>query len=134
MSLIKISILFLLIFVNKQLNAQNIKLFMMNIMDEWKFQCATTTCLPFIASLASDVHSFCQFKCLHQTQCKAVSFQKSTLMCFLFANTVDQNDTLEADSETITIIVISESRMPFGKYEKYQLSCTDHQSFLIDFV
>ncbi|CAF1468785.1 unnamed protein product, partial [Adineta steineri] len=83
----------------------------MNVMNGWKLQCATTTCLPF-CSVSAPTLLQCQIKCLPEVQCKVASFQQSISMCLLFANTVDQNRTLEADSDTCTMMVIFGVQVP----------------------
>ena len=85
----------------------------MSIMTGWEFQCANTTCLPFVTVPTSSTRD-CQLTCLAQVQCQAASFQQTTSSCKLFANIQNQNDNLFADVETITMIVMSGTRMPPG--------------------
>ncbi|UJR24214.1 hypothetical protein I4U23_027181 [Adineta vaga] len=83
----------------------------MSIMNGWEFQCANSTCLPFITTTAPNLLR-CQIHCLGQPQCKAITFQQANLKCQLFINIVDQNSNLQANVETTTMIVISGTRMP----------------------
>jgi len=82
-------------------------------MNGWQFQCANTTCLPFITVAALSLRS-CQINCVAQVQCQAASFQQATSSCKLFANIQNQNGNMFADVETITMIVMSGTRMPPG--------------------
>ncbi|CAF1418976.1 unnamed protein product [Adineta steineri] len=83
----------------------------MSVMPDSKFQCANTTCLPFISVITTDVRN-CQFTCLGQSQCRAATFHRSTSNCELFNNTLNQNGSMLADVDTISIIVIDETRFP----------------------
>ncbi len=85
----------------------------MSIMTGWQFQCTNTTCLPFFTVTTSDIRE-CQLACLAQVQCQAASFQQTTSSCKLFANIQNQNGNMFADVDTITMIVMSETRMPPG--------------------
>ncbi len=106
------SLLFLFILITKSV-AQDTRSFSMSIMTGWQFQCATTTCLPFVTVTVSRI-SECQTTCLAQVQCQAASFQQSTSNCELFTNIKNQDENMSADVETVTMIVISGTRMPPG--------------------
>ncbi|UJR12107.1 hypothetical protein I4U23_016285 [Adineta vaga] len=83
----------------------------MSIMNGWEFQCANSTCLPFVTTTVRNILQ-CQTNCLGQAQCKAITCQQATLKCQLFTSIVDQNSNLQANMETTTMIVISGTRMP----------------------
>jgi hypothetical protein len=85
----------------------------MSIMTGWQFQCVNTTCLPFVTFDASDVRE-CQIACLAQAQCQAASFQQSTAICKLFSSIQNQSNNLIAQMETVTMIVMTETRIPSG--------------------
>ncbi len=93
--------------------AEDIRSFQMSIMTDWQFQCINITCLPFITVTALNVQN-CQITCLNQVQCQAASFQQLNSRCKLFANILNKNGNMSADVETITMIVISGTRMPPG--------------------
>ncbi|UJR19988.1 hypothetical protein I4U23_023122 [Adineta vaga] len=74
-----------------------------------KFQCAQTTCFPFLSLTTANIRN-CQIKCLVYTQCKAVTFHESTLNCELFINISDQIGNMLSDTDVITTITIDETR------------------------
>ncbi|CAF1294801.1 unnamed protein product [Adineta ricciae] len=84
---------------------------MMDSMDGTQFQCATTTCLPYVTIAVSDILQ-CQTTCLQQAQCKVASYRQSTSSCQLFTNDVNQGNTLEAAIGIVTMAVISGTRTP----------------------
>jgi hypothetical protein len=112
MAWIRISLLFLFIFIAQSV-AQDKRSFSMSIMTCWQFQCATTTCLPFVTAIVSNVR-VCQMACLAQVQCQAASFQQSNSTCELFTDIRNQNENMSADVEAVTMIVNSGTRMPPG--------------------
>ena len=85
----------------------------MTIMAGWHFQCASTTCLPFVTLTASDVRQ-CQINCLNQIECQAASFQQSTYTCELFGYIPNQNSYISAYVDTVTMLVIDGTRIPPG--------------------
>lgn len=122
MVLIRISVL-LLIAILEQSIGQNIRALQMTIMHERQFQCISTTCLPYFTSILSDIRR-CQFKCLEYIQCKAASFQQIHSTCQLFDNTITSSTTLDAAIDTVAMIVISETEISLGKYQKGILHST----------
>jgi hypothetical protein len=112
MAWITISLLFLFIFAVQSV-AQDIRSFAMSLMTGWQFQCATTTCSPFVTVLVSNVRA-CQMACLAEVQCQAASFQQANSTCDLFTDISNQDENMSADVETVTMIVISGTRMPPG--------------------
>jgi len=112
MACIRMSLLFLFTLIAQSVT-QDIRSFSMSIMTGWQFQCATTTCLPFVTVTVSSI-SECQTTCLAQVQCQAASFQQSTSNCELFTDRRNQDENMSADVETVTMIVISGTRMPPG--------------------
>jgi hypothetical protein len=112
MACIRISLLFLFTLIAQSVT-QDIRSFSMSKMTGWQFQCATTTCLPFVTVTVSRICD-CQTACLAQVQCQAASFQQSTSNCELFTNIKNQDENMSADVETVTMIVISGTRMPPG--------------------
>ncbi|CAF1527413.1 unnamed protein product [Adineta ricciae] len=83
----------------------------MTIMNGLEFQCANSSCLPFVTTTAPDILP-CQIHCLRQSQCKATTFQETTCKCQLFNNIADQNSNLQANIQATTMIVISGTRIP----------------------
>ncbi|CAF1422606.1 unnamed protein product [Adineta steineri] len=75
----------------------------------WQFNCASTTCLPFSSLIVSDIFK-CELACLAQVQCEAISFHQSTTKCELFANITNQNGSMLANTDTVTMIVIDQTR------------------------
>jgi len=112
MTWIRISLLFLFILIAK-LVAQDIRSFSISIMTGWQFQCVTTTCLPFATITVSSIYD-CRTACLAQVQCQAASFQQSTSNCELFTDMTNQDENMSAHVETVTMIVISGTRVPLG--------------------
>jgi hypothetical protein len=104
--------LFLFVFLGKSV-AQNVRSFTMSVMTGWQFECVNTTCLPFATITASSVRA-CQIPCLAQIQCQALTFHSSTSSCQLLIKISNQNGIMLAQAETITMIVIAGTRIPFG--------------------
>ncbi|CAF1134574.1 unnamed protein product [Adineta steineri] len=92
---------------------QDIRSMEMSLMPDIKFQCANTTCLPFISVITTDIRN-CQFACLGQSQCIAATFHRSTSNCELFNNMLSQNGNLLGDVDAISMNVISGTRFPPG--------------------
>ncbi|CAF1193230.1 unnamed protein product [Adineta ricciae] len=90
---------------------QNTNSILMNIMDGWQFQCATTTCLPYATVTAYSIFQ-CQSSCLRQSQCMAITFRQSISECQLFTNYTEQNSSLETAVNTVTMRVIPGTRIP----------------------
>ncbi|CAF1077475.1 unnamed protein product [Adineta steineri] len=93
---------------------QDIRSEEMSLIPDSKFQCANTTCLPFISVITTDIRN-CQFACLGQSQCIAATFHRSTFDCELFDSMLNQNGNMLADADATSINVISETRFPPGK-------------------
>ncbi|CAF1435281.1 unnamed protein product [Adineta steineri] len=93
--------------------AQDIRSFMMSEMVGWQFNCASTTCLPFSSLIVSDIFK-CELACLAQIQCEAISFHQSTTKCELFANITSQNGNMSANTDTVTMIVLDQTRFASG--------------------
>ncbi|CAF3992427.1 unnamed protein product, partial [Adineta steineri] len=83
----------------------------MSLMPNSKFQCANTTCLPFVNVITSNLIN-CQVACLTQNQCKAATFYRSTSNCELFADVLNQNGNMLADVDATSMNVITETRFP----------------------
>ncbi|CAF1265290.1 unnamed protein product [Adineta steineri] len=83
----------------------------MSLIPDAKFQCANTTCLPFISVITTDIRN-CQFACLSQSQCRAATFHRSTSNCELFADMLNQNGNMLADVDATSMNVISGTRFP----------------------
>ncbi|CAF3868436.1 unnamed protein product, partial [Adineta steineri] len=83
----------------------------MSLIPDSKFQCANTTCLPFINVITSKIRN-CQVACLAQSQCRAATFHRSTCNCELFDNMLNQNGTMLADVDATSMNVISGTRFP----------------------
>ncbi|CAF0970139.1 unnamed protein product [Adineta ricciae] len=75
------------------------------------FQCANTTCLPFVTNIVSNILK-CKMNCLAQTYCRAITFHQLTSTCQLFDNIPNPNGNMLADTNTITMIVIVGTRNP----------------------
>ncbi|CAF0713567.1 unnamed protein product [Adineta steineri] len=83
----------------------------MLIINGSKFSCTSTSCLPFIINIVSNILN-CQIACLAQTQCLAASFHESTSTCELFANVSNLTENMLPNADIITMIVQYETRMP----------------------
>ncbi|CAF4152372.1 unnamed protein product [Adineta steineri] len=90
---------------------QDIRSEEMSLIPDSKFQCANTTCLPFISVITTDIRN-CQFACLGQSQCIAATFHRSTSNCELFDNMLNQNGSVLADVDATSVNVISGTRFP----------------------
>ncbi|CAF3693613.1 unnamed protein product [Adineta steineri] len=90
---------------------QDIRSEEMSLIPDSKFQCANTTCLPFISVITTDIRN-CQFACLGQSQCIAATFHRSTFDCELFDSMLNQNGNMLADADATSINVISGTRFP----------------------
>ncbi|CAF4416899.1 unnamed protein product [Adineta steineri] len=108
--------LWLLFMIVKQIMGENTGSMIMSLIPDSKFQCANTTCLPFINVITSNIRN-CQVACLTQSQCKAATFHRSTSNCELFADISNQNGNMLADVDATSMNVISGTRFPSGKYQ-----------------
>ncbi|CAF3763552.1 unnamed protein product [Adineta steineri] len=90
---------------------QDIRSMEMSLMPDFKFQCANTTCLPFLNVITLNIE-YCQIACLGQSQCTAATFHRSTSDCELFDNMLNQNGNLLGDVDAISMNVISGTRFP----------------------
>ncbi|CAF4051526.1 unnamed protein product [Adineta steineri] len=85
----------------------------MSLMRGSKFQCANTTCLPFINFVTRTILN-CQAGCLAVVQCAAASFHRSTSNCELFTDMSNEIANMQADTDIISMIVIAGTRSPPG--------------------
>ncbi|CAF1669271.1 unnamed protein product, partial [Adineta ricciae] len=76
-----------------------------------KFQCATTTCPPFVSAVIS-TNIKCQMTCLAQVYCRAASFHESNSSCELFTDMSNEIGNMLTDVNIITTIVIAGTRSP----------------------
>ncbi|CAF4166568.1 unnamed protein product [Adineta steineri] len=83
----------------------------MSLMNCFKFECANTTCLPFI-NITTQNSMKCQMYCLSQIHCRAASFHRSTSNCEVFTDMSNQNVNMVADMDTVSVNVISGTRFP----------------------
>ncbi|CAF1054051.1 unnamed protein product [Adineta steineri] len=83
----------------------------MSKINGWQFQCANTTCLPFITVTVSNMIK-CQTNCLAQIHCRAVTFHKSISTCQLFTDIINQNSNMLTNTDTISATVILQTRIP----------------------
>ncbi|CAF1294086.1 unnamed protein product [Adineta steineri] len=90
---------------------EDIRSIAMSLMIDFKFQCANTTCLPFVNIFTSNVRN-CQVACLIQSQCTAATFHRSTSNCELFDNMVNQNGNMLTEADTTSMNIISGTRFP----------------------
>ena len=109
----RVSVLFLFITLER-LTAQDQRSMFMAFSNGKRFQCATTSCPPFITVRAADTLR-CRLKCLDEIYCRATLFQSSNSSCQLFGNNVDSNTNLEVDSESVTMMVLAGTRIPPGE-------------------
>ncbi|CAF0780502.1 unnamed protein product [Adineta steineri] len=85
----------------------------MSLMRNSKFQCANTTCVPFINFVTRTILN-CQAGCLAVIQCATASFHRSTSNCELFTDMLNQNGNMLFDADIISMNVIAETRSPPG--------------------
>ncbi|CAF1417094.1 unnamed protein product [Adineta steineri] len=90
---------------------EDIRSAQMSLIPDSKFQCANTTCLPFLNVITSNIKN-CQVACLAQSQCRAATFHRSTTNCELFGDMLNQNGNMLADVDATSMDVISETRFP----------------------
>ncbi|CAF1057140.1 unnamed protein product [Adineta steineri] len=83
----------------------------LSLVPDSKFQCANTTCLPFINVIKSNIRN-CQVACLTQSQCRAATFHRSTSNCELFGDMLNQNGNMLADVDATSMNVVSGTRFP----------------------
>ncbi|CAF1548905.1 unnamed protein product, partial [Adineta ricciae] len=81
------------------------------IRNGWQFQCANTTCLPSNTFLTLNIRQ-CQTSCLSEIYCKAISFHRLATRCNLFDYVPDPNGNMVVDTDSMTMIVITETRIP----------------------
>ncbi|CAF1118141.1 unnamed protein product [Adineta steineri] len=108
--------LWFLFMIIKQIIGEDTGSMIMSLIPDSKFQCANTTCLPFINVIKSNIRS-CQVACLTQNQCRAATFHRSTSNCELFADILNQNGNMLADVDATSMNVISGTRFPSGQYK-----------------
>ncbi|CAF1570604.1 unnamed protein product [Adineta ricciae] len=85
----------------------------MKIITGYRFQCATTTCLPFETIATSNIRK-CQMACLSEEHCRAGSFHQDTSACELFIDILGQTSNMLAEPNTTTILNILGTRNPPG--------------------
>ncbi|CAF1678853.1 unnamed protein product [Adineta ricciae] len=83
----------------------------MSVRNGWQFQCANTTCLPSNTFLTLNIRQ-CQTSCLSEIYCKAISFHRLATRCNLFDYVPDPNGNMVVDTDSMTMIVITETRIP----------------------
>ncbi|CAF1533832.1 unnamed protein product [Adineta ricciae] len=76
-----------------------------------KFQCANTTCLPFVIIVTSNVLG-CEVACLMRSQCKAATFYRSITICQLFNDIIDLNGNMLIHTDATSMSVINGTRFP----------------------
>ncbi|CAF1563028.1 unnamed protein product [Adineta ricciae] len=76
-----------------------------------KFQCATTTCSPFVNTVTPTIIK-CEMTCLAQVYCRAASFHQSNSNCELFTDMSNEIGNMLTDLDIITTIVIAGTRSP----------------------
>ncbi|UJR24240.1 hypothetical protein I4U23_027207 [Adineta vaga] len=103
-------LIFAIVIKSAEANTQSMK---MSLMINFKFQCANTTCLPYINIITTNVLS-CQVACLVQRQCNAATFYRSTSNCKLFDDILNQNGNMLVDVDATSMSVISGTRFPPG--------------------
>ncbi|CAF0904583.1 unnamed protein product [Adineta steineri] len=103
--------LWLLFMIMTQIIGEDTQSMTMSLMVDSTFECANTTCLPFINVITSNIRS-CQVACLTRSQCKAATFYRSTSNCELFADMLNQNGNMLADVDATSMNVISGTRFP----------------------
>ncbi|CAF1206802.1 unnamed protein product [Adineta steineri] len=103
--------LLLTVMIVTQAVGEDIRSVEISLMPDCKFQCANTTCLPFINIITSDIKN-CQVACLVQSQCRAATFHRSTSGCELFADMLGQDGNMLADADATSMNVISGTRFP----------------------
>ena len=101
--------------VIEQSVTEMLRSFKMSIMKDRRFDCASTSCLPYSTIISSSVRH-CRMTCLAQVECDAATCDQSNSVCQLFAGTLNQNLTLEASPGVTTMIVISGTRTAAGKF------------------
>ncbi|CAF4138493.1 unnamed protein product [Adineta steineri] len=103
--------LWLLFMIIAQVVGEDTQSMIMSLMVDSKFQCASTTCIPFINVFTSNIMN-CQVACLTQSPCRAATFHRSTSNCELFDNMLNQNGNMLGDVDAISMNVISGTRFP----------------------
>ncbi|CAF1340167.1 unnamed protein product [Adineta steineri] len=76
-----------------------------------KFQCASSSCLPFNNVITSTIMK-CRMACLAQIYCRAASFHQSTSNCELFTDMSNEIANMTTDTDITTMIVIAGTRSP----------------------
>ncbi|CAF4095455.1 unnamed protein product, partial [Adineta steineri] len=77
----------------------------------WQFQCSSSSCSPLAIVIVSNLRQ-CHMACLAEVHCRAISFHKSSSNCELFADISNQNGYLVSNMDTITMIVMDNTRFP----------------------
>ncbi|CAF0904416.1 unnamed protein product [Adineta steineri] len=103
--------LWLVFMIITQVVGEDTQSMIMSLMVDSTFECANTTCLPFINVVTSNIRN-CQVACLTQSQCKAATFYRSTSNCELFDNIFNQNGNMLADTDATSMSIISGTRFP----------------------
>ncbi|CAF1025794.1 unnamed protein product [Adineta steineri] len=103
--------LWLLFMITAQVVGEDTQSMILSLLVDSKFQCANTTCIPFINVFTSNILN-CQVACLTQSRCKAATFHRSTSSCEIFDNMLNQNGSILADVDATSMNVISGTRFP----------------------
>ena len=109
----KMPLLLLSVLITQSSEQEDKRSVQMKIITGYRFQCATTTCLPFGTTTTSNIRK-CQMTCLSEEHCRASSFHRDTFACELFTDILDQTSNMLADPDTTTILNILGTRNPPG--------------------
>ncbi|CAF1420344.1 unnamed protein product, partial [Adineta ricciae] len=110
MSITRSSLLFLLVFF-KQTIESDIRSVRMSSVVNFTFQCAKTTCAPFVNLAKSNIRQ-CEMSCLGQLGCKAITYRSVSLNCQLFDNSINQNGNMSFEMNVVTMSVILGTKFP----------------------
>ncbi|CAF1085638.1 unnamed protein product [Adineta steineri] len=94
-----------------QIIGEDIQSMIISLLSNSKFECANTTCSPFLNIITSNIKN-CQVACLTRNQCKGATFYRSTSDCQLFDNMLNQNGNMLTDVDAISMNVVIGTRFP----------------------
>ena len=96
-------LLFLIVFLQRSI-ANDMRSFVLTVMNGQQFSCVNTTCMPF-SSFAVLNSRRCQLACVNVNGCQAIGFHQSTARCDLFAGIVNQKKNFSLNPDVVTMIL-----------------------------
>ena len=95
--------LFLLFIFVAQAMTKDFRILRMFKVGDMKYQCAASGCSPTTIVAVSSLRN-CQIACISHSNCRTITFDKSTYQCELFVDTPNQRGNMVLDAGVLTMI------------------------------